>query len=136
MNWTRFLLAVVLSAVATSFTDWLFMGVLFHKKYFATPEIWRLKPGESDTRGIAISSLLGALSCAAFLFLCYWAGTSFEHHATFHMGLLVWIAGAVPIIFSNIIWIKMDPLLGVSHSLGWLARFILTGFIGTWLLHR
>ena len=37
MNWTRFLLAVVLSGLAATFTDWLFMGVLFHKKYIATP---------------------------------------------------------------------------------------------------
>ncbi len=43
------------------------MGVLFHKKYFATPEIWRIKPGQSDTRSTVLSSLLGVLSCAAFL---------------------------------------------------------------------
>jgi len=36
-------------------------------------------------------------------------------------------AGAVPIIFSNIVWIKMNPLLGISHSLGWLARFVISG---------
>ena len=46
MNWTRFLLAVVLSGLATTFTDWLFMGALFHKKYSDTPEIWRIKPGQ------------------------------------------------------------------------------------------
>jgi hypothetical protein len=28
----------------------------------------------------------------------------------------------------------MDPLLGVSHSLGWLVRFVVTGIIGNWLL--
>ncbi len=57
MNWTRFFLAVVLSGLATSITDWLFMGVLFHNKYLATPEIWRLKAGQSETRGIVLSSL-------------------------------------------------------------------------------
>jgi len=90
MNWTRFLLAIVLSGLATTFTDWLFMGVLFHNKYLATPEIWRLKPGQSETRGIVLSSLLGVLSCAAFLYL--------------------------------------------SHSLGWLARFVVTALIGARLL--
>jgi hypothetical protein len=49
--------------------------------------------------------------------------------------LLVWVAASVPIIFSNIVWIKMDPLLGVSHSLGWLTRFVVTALIGSWLLH-
>jgi hypothetical protein len=39
MNWTRFLLAVVVSGLGASVTDWLFMGVLFHNKYLETPEI-------------------------------------------------------------------------------------------------
>jgi hypothetical protein len=134
MNWIRFLLAVVLSGFAATFTDWLFMGVLFHKKYLATPEIWRIKPGQNDTRSIVLSSLLGVLSCATFLYLCIWVGTSFVYHATPRMAFLVWVAAAVPIIFSNIVWIKMDPLVGVSHSLGWLARFAVTGIIGNWLL--
>jgi hypothetical protein len=34
----------------------------------------------------------------------------------------------------KIVWIKMNPLLGVSHSLGWLARFVISGLIGGWLL--
>src|SRR5216684_1689482 len=102
MNWTRYLLAVVLSGFATTFTDWLFMGVL--------------------------SGLL-------FFFFCVWAGIILSHRTTLHTSLLVWVAAAVPIIFSNIVWIKMDPLLGVSHSLGWLARFVVTGMIGNWLLH-
>jgi hypothetical protein len=134
MNWARFLLAEVLSGFTTTLTDWLFMGVLFHKKYLATPEIWRIKAGQNDTRSIVLSSLLGVLSCAVFLYLCVWAGTPFVYRATLLASLLVWVASAVPIIFSNIVWIKMDPLLGVSHSLGWLARFVVTGIIGTWLL--
>jgi hypothetical protein len=134
MNWTRFLLAVALSGFATTFTDWLFMGVLFHKKYLATPEIWRIKPGQSDTRSIVLSSLLGVLSCAVFLYFCVWAGIISSHRAPLHTALLVWVAASVPIIFSNIVWIKMDPLLGVSHSLGWLTRFVVTALIGSWLL--
>jgi hypothetical protein len=110
------------------------MGVLFHGKYLATPEIWRLKPGESETRSIALSTLLGVLSCAALLYLYVWTGTPFVYGATLRMAALIWVAGAVPIILTNIIWIKMHPLVGVSHSLGWLARFAVTAVIGTWLL--
>ena len=134
MNWTRLLLAVVVSGFATTFTDWLFMGVLFHKKYLATPEIWRIKPGQSDTRSIVLSSLLGVLSCGVFLYFCSWSGIIHSHSTTFYTSLLVWLTSAVPIICSNIVWIKMDWLLGVSHSLGWLTRFVLTGMIGNWLL--
>jgi hypothetical protein len=53
-----------------------------------------------------------------------------------HLAQLVWIAGALPIIFSNIVWIKMHPLLGLSHSLGWLARFVASGLIAGWLLGK
>jgi hypothetical protein len=135
MNWARFLLAVLLSAFATSITDWLFMGVLFHKKYLATPEIWRLKSGQSETRSIVLSLLLGVLSCAGLLCLFASSGTPFVYGATLRIAVLVWIAAALPVILTNIVWIKMHPLVGVSHSLGWLTHFVVTGLIGTWLLH-
>jgi hypothetical protein len=129
----RFVLAVGASGVAASFTDWLFMGKLFHRKYLETPEIWRVKPGQSDTRSIIVSSLLGVVSCAAFIWLCRWTD-ALTLRSELHMAELVWVAGAVPIIFSNIVWIKMNPLLGISHSLGWLARFVISALIGGWLL--
>jgi hypothetical protein len=129
----RFVLAVGASGVATSFTDWLFMGKLFHGKYLETPEIWRIKPGQSDTRSIIVSALLGVVSCAAFIWLCRWTD-ALTLRSELHMAELVWVAGALPIIFSNMVWIKMNPLLGVSHSLGWLARFVISALIGGWLL--
>jgi hypothetical protein len=133
MTWARFLVAVVASGVATMFTDWLFMGLLFHGKYQDTPEIWRIKPGQSDKKSILASALLGVVSCAAFIFLCRWTG-ALTPRSEMHTAEIVWIAGAVPVIFSNIVWIRMHPLLGVSHSLGWLARFVVSGLIGGWVL--
>src|SRR5260370_15538658 len=116
MNGTGFLLAMVLSGLATTFTDWLFMGVLFHNKYLATPEIWRLKPAQSETRGIALSSLLGVLSCAAFLYLCVWAGTPFAYSTMLRMAFLVCVAGEVPLIFLNLFVSQEQPLpCGVPH---------------------
>jgi len=53
-----------------------------------------------------------------------------------HLAELAWIAGPVPILFSNIVWIRMHPWLGVSHALGWLARFVASGLIAGWLLGR
>jgi hypothetical protein len=29
----------------------------------------------------------------------------------------------------------MHPLLGLSHSLGWLARFVVTALVAAWLIH-
>ena len=134
MTWVKFLLAVIASGVASMFTDWLFMGVLFHDKYGGqSPEIWRIKPGQSDKKYILASTLLGFVSCAAFIFLCRWIAAS-TLRSELHTAAIVWMAAAVPIIFSNIVWIKMHPLLGVSHSLGWLARFVLSGIIGVWVM--
>jgi hypothetical protein len=129
----RYVLAVGASGVATSFTDWIFMGKLFHSKYLETPEIWRMTPGQSETQKIVASSLLGVVSCAAFIWLARWTD-ALTVRSELHMAELVWMAAAVPIIFSNIVWIRMHPLLGVSHSLGWLARFVISGLIGGWLL--
>jgi hypothetical protein len=133
MHWGRFLFAVAASGVVASFTDWLFMGALFHAKYLETPEVWRNKPGQSETQRIVASSLMGLVSCAAFIVLCRWTEAVDVRRELILAGV-AWIAGPVPIVFSNIVWIKMHPLLGVSHSLGWLARFVVSGLMGGWLL--
>jgi len=133
MNWTHYFLAVLLSGVASSFTDWLFMGVLFHDKYLATPEIWRGSPGQPEGSRIFISTLLGVVSCAAFIYLC-WLTNMLTVKAALTLALIVWLAGPLPLIRTNIAWIKMHPLLGLSHSLGWLARFVISAVIAVWLL--
>lgn len=134
MNWTRFLLAVAASGVAGMFTDWLFMGVVFHKKYGETPEIWRIRPGQPDAGYIAASTLLGVFSCAALIFLCIWAGALGSFSGALRVAGLAWLAAPLPVVASNVVWTKMHPLLGVSHSLGWLARFAVTAAIAAWLM--
>ena len=135
MNWTRFLLAVVVSGLGASITDWLFMGVLFHNKYLETPEVWRAKPGQSEVTNIVASAAIGLVSCAAFIYLCYWTGALSVHNASLRMAVLVWLVAPLPLILTNVLWIKIHPLLGLSHSLGWLARFVVTALIAGWLLH-
>ena len=53
MNWTRVGLAILAAGFVGSFTDWLFMGMLFHDRYLAFPQIWRKKPGEPDAALVA-----------------------------------------------------------------------------------
>jgi hypothetical protein len=135
MHWTRFLLAVIVSGLGASITDWLFMGVLFHNKYLETPEIWRAKPGQPETTSIVVSTVIGFVSCAAFIYLCYWTGALTVHHANLRMAVLSWLVAPLPLIVTNALWIKMNPLLALSHSLGWLARFVVTALVAGWLLH-
>jgi hypothetical protein len=49
-------LAILLSGLAASMTDWFFFGVLFHDKCLVYPEIWRQGPGGGSG---ALSRLAG-----------------------------------------------------------------------------
>ena len=133
MNWTRLVLAIIASGVVASFTDWLFMGVLFHDKYLLTPEMWRGKPGETETKTMLASTVFGLLSCAAFAYLCTIIG-DLSCRSTLRLAFIAWLLGPLPVIIINVIWTRLHPHLGISHSLGWLARFIVTALIVAWLL--
>lgn len=133
MNWTHYLLAVVLSGIASSFTDWFFMGVLFHDRYLAAPEVWRGSPRQPESGRIFMSMLVGLVSCAAFIYLC-WLTNMLTAKGALTLAVIVWLAGPLPLIRTNIAWIRMHPLLGVSHSLGWLARFVVSALITVWVL--
>jgi len=123
MNYTRVLMAIVAAGVVTMFTDWLFMGVLFHKKYLAFPEVWRIKPGGQDASLIAWSQVVGLLSCAAFVVVC----VRFQVDAwstILKLAVAGWAMGALPILLQNGIWMKIHPHITAAHSVGWLVRFL------------
>lgn len=134
MHWTRFALAALASGIAGSFTDWFFMGFLFHRKYMEAPEMWRGQPGQPETEKIAFSALLGLVASVAFIYLCYWTGALPILRSTIRMAAVVWFVAPVPLILTNVLWMKFHPLLGMTHMLGWLARFIVTGVIAFYLM--
>jgi hypothetical protein len=131
MNWTHLALVVVVSGVVASVTDYLFMGLLFKAKYQEAPEIWR--QGTSERNKIIYSELIGLITCAAFAWLLAATG-----HVALMSGLkmavAVWVIAAVPILATNTLWLRMSPYLGVSHSLGWLARLAITAVVASYLL--
>jgi hypothetical protein len=133
MNWGRYVLVVVSASVVASFSDWLFMGVLFHEKYMAAPEIWRYRAGNHERRLIIYSQLIGVLSCAAFAYLCA-QGSALTIPGILHIAAIAWLAGPVVVIAQMVLWTKLHPVIGVSQSLGWLVRFIVTGLLAVWLL--
>jgi hypothetical protein len=118
MNWTRFALAIVASGVSISITDWFFFGFLFHGKYMETPELWR---ATKEGAKIAWSLLIAVLSSAMFLHFC-WHFDVHGIHQAFSLALFAWFVAALPITITNALYLKYNPLLAVSHSLGWLAR--------------
>jgi hypothetical protein len=132
MDW-RFWTVVAVASVIASFTDWLFMGVLFHEKYLQAPEIWRQHPQLSGARRIAYSQILGVVTCAAYLYLCLALDTLTVPSALL-VALLVWLAGVVVILGQMVMWMKLHPLIGLSHALGWLIRLVITGLLAAWIM--
>ena len=117
----RFFLALVAATVGISLSDWLFFGVTFHGDYMKTPEMWRAVP---ENRKIAFSMLISVVGTAAFLVLAQRTGV---HGLGPAIGLsaLVWLAAALPQTLTNTLYLKYSARLGVSHSLGWLARLVI-----------
>ena len=122
MNWIRFGLTVLAAGIGSSLSDWLFMGTLFHEKYKMSAEVWRRpEGGPGESRAVALATVLGFITCAAFAYTC----ARFGHHTystTLKLAIAVWLIAPLPMILTNALWIKLHPLLAVSHSAGWLAK--------------
>ena len=126
MSWALIGAAAAAGTIAT-FTDWLFMGVLFHARYNRYPEVWRPGIREGKERGAILwSCLLDFVSAAMIVALCKMAGASGIFPAL-TIAALAWAAGPLAMQITNGLFIKFDPLLTISHALGWLARFLVAG---------
>jgi hypothetical protein len=119
-------LAFLASAVVASFTDWYFFGVLFHDRYRATPGVWkRYRDKKDETRSIAISELVMSITSLVFIVACAHQGWTSLPNAALAAGI-AWLMLPVPLLITNAIYIPMDRLIVVNHSLGWLARLLVS----------
>lgn len=133
MLWKLFGAVVVAGTLAT-FTDWLFMGVLFHKHYNRYPEVWWPQFREKgDNKAIIYSSALAYVTAAALVALCAAAGTH-GIAAALTLAVLAWAAGPLVVCVINGMWIKIDPRVTFAHTLGYLARFVLAGVAAGFVL--
>jgi Protein of unknown function (DUF1761) len=124
------LAAIALAGTVAIFTDWLFMGVLFHERYNRHPEIWWPQFREKgDVRAIVYSSALAYAAAAAVIGLCMLAGAH-SIASSLILAALAWAAGPLVLLITNGIWIKIDPAVTFAHGLGWLARFLIAGAAG------
>jgi hypothetical protein len=126
MNWIP-LAAVLVAGTVATFTDWLFMGVLFHAEYNRYPEVWwpGLREGK-ETSAIIWSSAIGYVITSAIFILCILAGVH-SIPAGLIVAAIAWIAGPLCIIVINGFFIKIDPKVTFSHCIGYLARFAIAG---------
>lgn len=120
--WTM-VAAVLIAGTLATFTDWLFMGVLFHSRYNLHPEIWREGIREGKERGaILLSSAFCYVTAAITIGLCELAGAH-DIKSTLIVGALAWAAGPLGVVVANGLFVKFDPLVSTMHALGYLARF-------------
>jgi hypothetical protein len=115
-------LAIFLSGLAVSMTDWLFFGVLFHDQYLAYPEIWRQAPG-GEGQAVFWSILLGFVTCGAFVVAC----SAFHvrgYAAATGLAAAIWAMVPLPLLIANALFIKLHPLTVVAHALGWLVKLL------------
>ena len=119
--------AVLAAGILGSFTDWLFMGVLFHDAYNVHPEVWRPGIRDGKDKGAIIwASVLGFIISAGVIALCAVAGVS-GIWSGLGVALLAWIAGPPVVIIVNNMFVKIDAKVTAAHCLGYLARMLIAG---------
>jgi hypothetical protein len=122
MNWMRFALTVIVTGFVASLTDWLFMGDLVYKRFNKYPEIWRYAGGSrGESQAVAWSAPLPFVTCAAFAVLCEWLHLH-SISATFSLSLAVWLIAILPWMVTMALFVKLQPAIAASYSLGWLVK--------------
>jgi len=121
MDWHIFA-ASILGAILGSLADWVFAGVLFHGRYQLHPEVWRT--GGSETLRIGGAQVLSLLTAVAFVALAVMLG-QVDFAGALKLAAMVWLIAPLPMLVTNALFIKIDPLVTASHAAGWLAKLLL-----------
>ncbi len=123
MDWHVFAASIV-GAVLGSLADWVFAGVLFHGRYQQHPEVWRT--GDSESLRIGAAQVLCLLTSVAFVALASMLG-QVELPGTLKLAAMIWLIAPLPLLVTNALFIKIDPLVTASHAAGWLVKLLLIG---------
>jgi hypothetical protein len=117
-------LAVLVAGIVSTFTDWLFMGMLFHDRYMKYPEVWRDGiVGGKDRTAVLYSCALDFVAAAGFVAVCVLTGINTLWPAL-GLAIFAWIAGPLVMMITNGFFMKLDWAIVVAHSLGYLVRFL------------
>jgi hypothetical protein len=130
---THFLLATLVTGFIASLTDWIFGGILFHDKYSAHPEVWRVGAGKNETPAVLGSVGLGFLTSAAFVGACM-AFSVHGYRASLELAGFCWLMVPIPLLITNALFIKLHPLVVVSNSLGWLVKLAVAALAAAWFI--
>jgi hypothetical protein len=128
------LLAVVITGVIVSMTDWLFSGDWLHNYYNRHREVWRHPGGVGEWRAIAWASAWPFVTAAAFAAVV-------DHFAIrglsndLFLAVAMWVMAPLAINVTNALFIKIDPVVVASHTAGWLVRLVVTAIV-VWYFTR
>src|SRR5688572_4148231 len=115
--------AVLAGTALAVLADWLFAGLLFRVRYRRPPETWR--GGPLGPR-LAATQALALLTAAAFVLLADKLG-QIDLRGNLKLAPMIWLIGPLPLLASNALFIRIDPLVTASHAAGWLAKLLLIG---------
>src|SRR5437667_11024188 len=117
----------LLAGVASIFTSWFWMGLVFHRYQRAPPETWR----PEGPRNYALSSLVRVLSAVAM-------SIRYVLVARVHVGFcadgmvgalrfaaVIWIALAAPGAIEAAIYVRMHSMVVLGQVIDWLTTAIL-----------
>jgi hypothetical protein len=121
MDWHVFAASIV-GAVLGSIADWVFAGVLFHGRYQRHPEVWRT--GGSESLRIGGAQVLCLLTSVAFVTLANMLG-QIDLTGVLKLAAMIWLIAPLPLLVTNGLFIKIDPLVTASHAAGWLVKLLL-----------
>lgn len=128
MQWTHFVVVVVVAGVITSLTDWLFAGDWLHRRW-TYREVWRPAP---ETRAIALTAPLPFLTCGAFAYLAMRLALH-SPASTLKLAIAVWTIGPLPLILTNAAFIKLHRAFVTSYVIGWLVKLVIAAVAVAWL---
>ena len=121
------ILAIVVAGFVATFTDWLFMGVLFHDRYLRYPEVWRDEVrGGNDRTAVIYSCALDFVAAAGIVALCVLADIH-TFWPAIGVAVFAWIAGPLVITIANGFFMKLDWAVVGAHCAGYLVRFLVAG---------
>lgn len=121
------IVVILVAGFAATFTDWLFMGVLFHDRYMRHPEVWREGiVGGKDRTAVIYSAALDFVAAAGIVALCVLADIHTLWPAL-GVAFFAWLAGPLVITVTNAFFMKIDWAVIGAHCAGYLVRFLLAG---------
>lgn len=133
MPWSHIVEAALIGGIVASLTDWLFAGDWLKAFYNKHPEVWRFVGGEGEGVAIAWSSPMPFLTCA--MFACVYARLRLHTMSgALKLAAALWVMIPLPLMITNALFIKLHPVVTLSHAIGWLVKLSVAGVVAAWLL--